>query len=84
MKPVHFAQIYILYISFDSNSKIEMSRGWGLIKSDEMGFFAFTKYPYSSQTLFSLLLCLSQHKLKFWTGIRQKIRCGMVSVGMDP
>ena len=28
-------------------------------------------------------LCLSQHKLKFWTGIRQKIRCGMVLVGMD-
>ena len=58
------------------------------------GFFAytfsliliyFTKYPYSSQILFSLLLsrCLSQHKLKFWTGIRQKIRCGMVLVGMD-
>ena len=44
-----------------------------LIKFDEMGFFAFsliliyfTKYPYSSQILFSLLLshrrCLSQHK----------------------
>ena len=24
----------------------------------------------------------SQHKLKFWTGIRQKIRCEMVLVGM--
>ena len=69
-----------------------------LIKSDEMGFFAytfsliliyFTKYSYSSQILFSLLLsisscrCLSQHKLKFWTGIRLKIKCGMVLVGMD-
>ena len=37
----------------------------------------------SSQILFLLLLCLSLHKLKFWTGIRQKIRCGMVLVGMD-
>ena len=27
--------------------------------------------------------CLSQHKLKLWTGIRQKIRCGVVLVGMD-
>ena len=25
--------------------------------------------------------CLSHHKLKFWTGIRQKIRCGMVYIG---
>ena len=32
---------------------------------------------------FFCYLCLSQHKLKFWTGIRQKIRCGMVLVGMD-
>ena len=40
---------------------------------------------YSSQILFSLLLShhLSQHKLKFWTGIRQKIICGIVLVGMD-
>ena len=30
-----------------------------------------------------LIRCLSQHKLKFWTGLRQKIRCGMVLVGMD-
>ena len=25
----------------------------------------------------------AMHKLKFWTGIRQKIRCGMALVGMD-
>ena len=33
----------------------------------------FTKYSYSSQIPFSLLL-------KFWTGIRQKIRCGMLYI----
>ena len=67
------------------------------IKSDEMGFFAytfsliliyFTKYPYSTQILFffcSLIRCrcMRQHKLKFWTGIRPKIRCRMVLVVMD-
>ena len=41
----------------------------------------------SSQILFLLLLshrrCLSQHKLRFWTGIRQKIRCEIILVGMD-
>ena len=56
-----------------------------LTKSDEMGVFVytfsliliyFTRYSYSSQILFSLLLSrLSQHKVKFWTGIRQKISC---------
>ena len=59
-----------------------------LIKSDEMGIFPytfsliliyFTKYPYPSQILFSLRL--SQHKLKFWTGIQQKIRCGYGFIG---
>ena len=30
-----------------------------------------------------LIRCLSQHKSKFWTGIRQKISYGMVLVGID-
>ena len=46
-----------------------------LIKSDEMGFFAytfslimiyFTKYPYSSQILFSLLLSHQTYRLCHW------------------
>ena len=66
-----------------------------LIKSDEMVFLIYM-FAYIDlfhllsiflSYIFFLLLshqrCLSRHKLKFWTGIRQKIRCGMVLVGMD-
>ena len=42
-----------------------------------------TSIPPTSMPEFINRRCLSQQKLKFWTGIRQKIRCGMVLVGMD-
>ena len=40
----------------------------------------FTKYPYSSQILFSLLLCLSQHKLKIldWNTAKDMMWNGIV------
>ena len=43
---------------------------------------SFLSNTFSSSAI-SSCRCLSQHKLKFWTGIQQKIRCGKVLAGMD-
>ena len=75
------ATVFLSCMSLMRYDFIHIDGGFFIISIDFLKLnLSFLSNTFSSSAISS---CLSQHKIKFWTGIRQKIRCGMVLVGMD-